>query len=131
MQSVSFRIWTRVAVSISYDDNHYTTGTSVYLGYDTKLHLMMKNVEYFINAWDPWTILIQISCTYLDPIDGPTRNLQPQRIIIFNAWSILLEIGSTWLGPIDKLTRNVQSFTKDYCTIAMIRLCVKHTLECS
>ena len=28
MQSVSFRIWTRVAVSISYDDNHYTMGTS-------------------------------------------------------------------------------------------------------
>ena len=28
MQSVSSRVWTRVAVSISYDDNHYTTGTS-------------------------------------------------------------------------------------------------------
>ena len=28
MQSISSRIWTRVAVSISYDDNHYTTGTS-------------------------------------------------------------------------------------------------------
>ena len=28
MQSVSSRIWTCVAVSISYDDNHYTTGTS-------------------------------------------------------------------------------------------------------
>ena len=27
MQSVSSRIWTRVAVSISYDDNHYTSGT--------------------------------------------------------------------------------------------------------
>ena len=27
MQSVSSRIWTCVAVSISYDDNHYTTGT--------------------------------------------------------------------------------------------------------
>ena len=27
MQLVSARIWTRVAVSISYDDNHYTTGT--------------------------------------------------------------------------------------------------------
>ena len=27
MQLVSSRIWTRVAVSISYDDNHYTTGT--------------------------------------------------------------------------------------------------------
>ena len=30
MQSVSSRIWTRVAVSISYDDNHYTMGTSNY-----------------------------------------------------------------------------------------------------
>ena len=29
MQSVSSRIWTRVAVSISYDDNHYTTGTAI------------------------------------------------------------------------------------------------------
>ena len=28
MQSASSRSWTRVAVSISYDDNHYTTGTS-------------------------------------------------------------------------------------------------------
>ena len=27
MQSVSSRIWTHVAVSIFYDDNHYTTGT--------------------------------------------------------------------------------------------------------
>ena len=28
MQSFSSRIWTRVAESISYDDNDYTTGTS-------------------------------------------------------------------------------------------------------
>ena len=27
MQSVSSRIWTHVAVFISYDDNDYTTGT--------------------------------------------------------------------------------------------------------
>ena len=27
MQSVSSRIWTRIAVSISYGDNDYTTGT--------------------------------------------------------------------------------------------------------
>ena len=31
MQSVSSRVWTRVAVFISYDDNHYTTGTSTVL----------------------------------------------------------------------------------------------------
>ena len=30
MQSVSSRIWTRVAVSNSYDDNDYTTGTSIF-----------------------------------------------------------------------------------------------------
>ena len=45
MQSVSFRIWTRVAVFISYDDNHYTTGTST-------------------NCWDnsesPWKIPLWI-----------------------------------------------------------------------
>ena len=29
MQSVSSRIWTRVVVSIPYDDNNYTTSTSV------------------------------------------------------------------------------------------------------
>ena len=28
MQLASSRIWTRVVVSVSYDDNHYTTGTS-------------------------------------------------------------------------------------------------------
>ena len=33
MQSVSSRIWTRVAVSISYDDNHCTTGTSCHYYY--------------------------------------------------------------------------------------------------
>ena len=31
MQSVSSRIWTCVPVSISSDDNHYTTGTSLHL----------------------------------------------------------------------------------------------------
>ena len=30
MQSVSSRIWTRVTMSISYDNNHYTTGTSTH-----------------------------------------------------------------------------------------------------
>ena len=34
MQSVSSKIWTRVAVSISYDDNHYATGTFSFMLYD-------------------------------------------------------------------------------------------------
>ena len=43
MQSVSSRIWTRVAVSISYDDNHYTTGTSNNLNNKT---ITKTNVVY-------------------------------------------------------------------------------------
>ena len=34
MQPVSSRIWTRVAVSLSYDDNHYTTGTSIKIKFE-------------------------------------------------------------------------------------------------
>ena len=44
MQSVSSRIWTRVDVSISYDDNHYTTGTSN----------LLPVIEYFKRS--PFTI---------------------------------------------------------------------------
>ena len=39
MQSVSSRIWTRVAVSISYDDNDYTTGTSKYKHNDRDIEI--------------------------------------------------------------------------------------------
>ena len=41
MQSVSFRIWTRVAVSISYDDNHYTTGKQ------RKVCIYGKQISFF------------------------------------------------------------------------------------
>ena len=44
MQSASSRIWTRVAVSISYDDNNYTTGTF----YDK----MMMNSVYHVFQCD-------------------------------------------------------------------------------
>ena len=37
MHSASSRIWTRVTVSISYDDNHYTTGTSLSLSLSLSL----------------------------------------------------------------------------------------------
>ena len=43
MQSVSSRIWTRVAVSISYDDNDYTTGTSYKSRYAIKLKQPTNN----------------------------------------------------------------------------------------
>ena len=48
MHSVSFKIWTRVAVSISYDDNNYTTGTSIQL-YRCTTWTLNKCIEK--NAW--------------------------------------------------------------------------------
>ena len=51
MQSVSSRIWTRVAVSISYDDNHYTTGTSIL---SNTLHIQIfddTNSSYFFKIF--------------------------------------------------------------------------------
>ena len=41
MQLDSSRIWTRVAVSIPYDDNHYTTGTS-----NPKLYIMYNSIKF-------------------------------------------------------------------------------------
>ena len=45
MQLVSFRIWTRVTVSISNDDNHYTTGTSKYTTGTSKRNHVISVVE--------------------------------------------------------------------------------------
>ena len=44
MESVSSRIWTRVAVSISYDDNDYTTGTFYYNTLDE--HTLNANFSF-------------------------------------------------------------------------------------
>ena len=43
MQSASSRIWTRVAVSISYDDNHHTPGTSFTIA-DGTLYLIYQGI---------------------------------------------------------------------------------------
>ena len=48
MQAVSSRIWTRVAVSISYDDNHYTTDTAyLFLSLSLSLSLSIYLSIYF------------------------------------------------------------------------------------
>ena len=46
MQSVRSRIWTRVAVSISCDDNHYTTGTSKHHGRLLNLALICHQTKH-------------------------------------------------------------------------------------
>ena len=72
MQSVSSRIWIRVAVSSSYDDNHYTTGTfhdyqaiyQVVMIYLLSIMLLkgqlVENQMYVISV-----LIIQRKCKYL------------------------------------------------------------------
>ena len=50
MQSISSRIWTRVSVSISYNDNHYTTGTSVCFESFARKFLVVSANFYRINC---------------------------------------------------------------------------------
>ena len=73
MQSVSSRIWTRVAVSISYDDNHYTiTGTKAillitFIQYHwSKLPLLWsrKAISYGYLVWPWWLFCISSQPIY-------------------------------------------------------------------
>ena len=75
MQSVSSRIWTRVAVSISYDDNHYTTDTSIKtiviklnVIVVTNLYLLSVGIQLF------FTFLIVRSHPFLHQLATPIKN---------------------------------------------------------
>ena len=50
MQPVSSRIWTRVAVYISSDDNHYTKGTS-YVKYSYIIQIICIQLYDFNNSY--------------------------------------------------------------------------------
>ena len=56
MQSISSRIWTRIAMFIFYDDNNYTTGTSISYG-------APKSVKpfhcYYENLFDMCMVFIE------------------------------------------------------------------------
>ena len=78
MQSASSMIWTRIAVSISYDNNHYTTGTS-----DIR----------FINAQEKekqWSIKILSIFVWIYLLNGLNTN------ILF-IWKCLITIISIYI----------------------------------
>ena len=64
MQSVSSRIWTRITVSISYDDNHYSTGIWNHI-------IMYKLLVLDRNTWTHITVKIDaFRLEYLKPYDN-------------------------------------------------------------
>ena len=59
MQSVSSRIWTRVAVFISYDENYYTTVTTAVMDNETQFQILDEIFFIFvickqIVCWKPF-----------------------------------------------------------------------------
>ena len=62
MQSVSSRIWTRVAVSISYDDNDYTTGTSIVGGLveTTQMTALLSTARILRRVLETWGDLLSL-----------------------------------------------------------------------
>ena len=87
MQLVSSRIWTRVAVSISYDDNHYNTGTSKYLSkYYTKwsrlaviLSLLMQWRGAFGETTQSWDLVSEILIFGKNPVVSDSFTLMFSR----------------------------------------------------
>ena len=64
---VSSRIWTRVTVSISCDDNHYTTGTSI-VGWIDGWIVFTWSSNVWTSSW--WGQRMNVSSPYVSHIDG-------------------------------------------------------------
>ena len=74
MQSVRSRIWTRVAVSISCDDNHYTTGTSARA--EIELVYNGVTVQHISHDTTKTSTYLGLVITWYSPDDG---SLKPKR----------------------------------------------------
>ena len=57
MQSVSSRIWTRIVVSNSYDDNHYTTGTTKII--NINIHINIHKDSSSLAKWVNCSLMAQ------------------------------------------------------------------------
>ena len=83
MQSVSSKIWTRVAVSISYDDNHYTTATAW--------------------KWRLYQIVIGVLCTIIEGLIKGLEDLEIrgrdetlQTTVLLRSAKVLRRFMETW-----------------------------------
>ena len=84
MQSVSSRIWTRVVVSISYNDNHYTTGHLLNWYLYHRFQIRSRYLFLFLLSHDcavePKNLFLRIEL-YLVGIEGSVFIRKSQRIL--------------------------------------------------
>ena len=136
MQSVSSRIWTPVAVFISYDDNNYTTGTSktqfimVYANHTIltpprTAHLVVSKISTLLVDQN-WYDLIRSKILNPPPFDRRTSTPSFQNPKILRAVSS----GRDVIYPLSSLQRHVHLhflsgnlLWHDDCHILSMRTC--------
>ena len=107
MQSVSSRIWTRIAVSISCDDNQYTTGTSiVFLHVFLSLSCFMcYNQTDDITTLDGTPLKLVDKFTYLGRSVSSTETDIDRRLT--KTWKAINRLSIIWKSNLtDKMKRS-------------------------
>ena len=110
MQSVSSRTWTRVAVSISYDDNHYATGTSKRNFTSINEFQIMQGLhlwkiilkKYFALFFNPLTYWMTLVYTCVTMIVFVTMNFFIRAMhsgICSLCWTPWICASASWLKP--------------------------------
>ena len=90
MQSASSRIWTRVAVSISYDDNHYTMGTTYELVFVSPACLVSS---YLNGLSDERQVAVkQLLCSRRRPEGSLLNSYYTETLLLFQDYSTLSTI---------------------------------------
>ena len=126
MQSVLSRIWTRVAVSISFDDNHYNhghllfTNHSARAGYDTrsifKRSLTGLNSEFSFSCTSCLTKAKEpILSYYLPIVGGRIIGLIPFTRVLL-PWEMQLAWSRIWTRVAVSISYNDNHYTMDTST---------------
>ena len=89
MQSVRSRIWTRVVVSLSCDDNHYTSGTS-----NLTLVILFIRIDLNVLVMKECSINFRTGSSPLDAVYYHTQNTES--IIFLNTFDLKIPLSTTF-----------------------------------
>ena len=90
-------IWTRVTVSSSYDDNHYTTGTSILTHICIYQFLRTSNMRHKVYSKVEFNTFEFRVYLFLDQF--PNQELRPLSVLIFaHSWR-----GNSWIHTFPKV----------------------------
>ena len=119
MQSVSSRIWTRIAVFISYGDNDYTTGTSTLNGSSLRLvdkftflcsSVSSTETDINIRLAKAWTAIDRLSVIWKSDLTDEIKRTFYQAAVV----SILVYWCTSWT-----LTKRMEKRLDDNYTIML------------